>query len=917
MGPSVHVATPYPVVDGYKSNPDFFPDPDDGTPGLTVSDVTVQEPDTGSENADFTVTLRPVQTAAVTVDYATHDGTATAGQDYTAKSGTLTFAPGETTKTVSVPVLADTNVDENDENFTLDLANASGAELAKGTGTGTIATKHKVSGTLLDKKSRPLVGATVKINGIDPKTVTTNASGFYSARVLPGTYTVEPVKPPPGQPADGGAYEPKNSADCVAVKETCFVRMTADRVANFAYVFKVPLKGTIKDPAGKGVAHVPIRVTGTDVDGKKVDVTTSSDVKGAYQQLLAPGTYTATPHDPPGTETPGSYVPGACGGTKKPGACAFTIDKTPVTADFLSECERTLSFQTSMVAKGCLIRLDAKGKKYKAKGPVRINGIDFDAEQDDNPMTFDTEKKLVSGTNQTVYVSRGTGGTKWLAYHLNKFNQAFPSRAVKFTLALGYSRGGFNAAGTINSSLYGFPAHAPAFDIESTSGRTTLTLQLSLPPKDGAVLDGKTGLWKAPNDRGQLRVAYPNIARGAITLTNDNGLQSIEGSLSPSSIFSFGATSKNGVFGVSKSPFPVQGQVQLARVGFKYDFAYDTWKLSGTVVSHFRKPGSTAPLPSLPTGVQNAIGTNGSGEGFLSALIFDFDLGIKRDKNSALGVYINRAALRVNGINKVVYPPWFLYLQRLGIDMGRDADAVNTPLKLQLSGGLTFGPRIRSDLWFQELASLDVDGGIYVPENTGDITIIGNSSLRATNVKLISGRLVWNTSAGSAELSGDVSLNLKEFLARLASYVGDVSFLGTGRLVFPAGQSWFIEGDGNATLFGHTGRAKLRWNGNVLGICLGSGYGLYYDGSAHAGTCGFDAFGAKASASASGGARSFRVSAAGKPVAVQIRGAKAAPDVTVTGPRSSTSCCRPAAWGRRPRTRRSSATSARARPTWS
>ena len=57
------------------------------TPRLTVSDDTVQEPDTGSENADFTVTLRPVQAAAVTVDYATHDATATAGQDYTARAG--------------------------------------------------------------------------------------------------------------------------------------------------------------------------------------------------------------------------------------------------------------------------------------------------------------------------------------------------------------------------------------------------------------------------------------------------------------------------------------------------------------------------------------------------------------------------------------------------------------------------------------------------------------------------------------------------------------------------------------------------------------------------------------------------------------------------------------------------------------
>ena len=72
------------------------------------------------------------------VNYATANGTATAGSDYTATSGTLTFAAGETTKTVSVPVLGDTSV-ESDETFTLTLSNPAGATLgAAASATATI-----------------------------------------------------------------------------------------------------------------------------------------------------------------------------------------------------------------------------------------------------------------------------------------------------------------------------------------------------------------------------------------------------------------------------------------------------------------------------------------------------------------------------------------------------------------------------------------------------------------------------------------------------------------------------------------------------------------------------------------------------------------------------------------------------------
>ncbi len=79
---------------------------------------------------DFAVTLSRAATGPVSVDYATKDGTAAAGADYTAASGTLTFAPGETAKTVSVALLDD-SIDEGKETFTLRLSNPRGAYLRK------------------------------------------------------------------------------------------------------------------------------------------------------------------------------------------------------------------------------------------------------------------------------------------------------------------------------------------------------------------------------------------------------------------------------------------------------------------------------------------------------------------------------------------------------------------------------------------------------------------------------------------------------------------------------------------------------------------------------------------------------------------------------------------------------------------
>lgn len=106
-------------------------------PGLAISDVTLAEPASGVANATLTVTLSAPASGSVTVDYATGGGTATAGLDYTATSGTLTFAAGETSKTITIPVLADT-LTEGTESLNVTLSNAHGATLSDATGVVTV-----------------------------------------------------------------------------------------------------------------------------------------------------------------------------------------------------------------------------------------------------------------------------------------------------------------------------------------------------------------------------------------------------------------------------------------------------------------------------------------------------------------------------------------------------------------------------------------------------------------------------------------------------------------------------------------------------------------------------------------------------------------------------------------------------------
>jgi hypothetical protein len=106
-------------------------------PALSVGDSTVMEGNAGTTTLSLPVTLSTASARTVSVGYATANGTAVAPSDYAAASGTLTFPPGETAKTIAVAVVGDTAVEPN-ETLTVALSSPVEAVLGRSVATGTI-----------------------------------------------------------------------------------------------------------------------------------------------------------------------------------------------------------------------------------------------------------------------------------------------------------------------------------------------------------------------------------------------------------------------------------------------------------------------------------------------------------------------------------------------------------------------------------------------------------------------------------------------------------------------------------------------------------------------------------------------------------------------------------------------------------
>lgn len=147
---------------------------------VSITDIGVNEGNTGSKNAVYTVTLSPASVNTVTVSYGTTDGSALAASDYVTTAGTLTFAPGQRTKTISVPITGDT-VDENDEYFNMYLSSPTNAGILDGLGYATIFDDDPTGGYSL--MSIDDVAVTEKNSGTTNTVVTVTISPAPTSQV--------------------------------------------------------------------------------------------------------------------------------------------------------------------------------------------------------------------------------------------------------------------------------------------------------------------------------------------------------------------------------------------------------------------------------------------------------------------------------------------------------------------------------------------------------------------------------------------------------------------------------------------------------------------------------------------------------------------------------------------------------------
>ncbi|MEO8205032.1 MAG: glycoside hydrolase family 9 protein [Chthoniobacterales bacterium] len=132
------VPTPTPI-------PTPTPTPTPSGPQFSVQDATVEEPTTGTKVVNVTVTLNPTIGAITGVMYQTKDGSAKAGSDYEATSGTLLFDPNAASKTIPITIKSD-SLTEGLETFTVELTAANGANLGRRTATVTITEKSSSTG---------------------------------------------------------------------------------------------------------------------------------------------------------------------------------------------------------------------------------------------------------------------------------------------------------------------------------------------------------------------------------------------------------------------------------------------------------------------------------------------------------------------------------------------------------------------------------------------------------------------------------------------------------------------------------------------------------------------------------------------------------------------------------------------------
>ena len=290
---------------------------DEAPPGLSVADASVDEGDSGGTTLAFTVTLNPVAASPVTVDWATADGTARAGTDYTAGNGSLTFGPGDSSKTVSVTVTGD-DVDEPNETFTVRLSNASGAAISDGTATGTIRDDD-------DEPTVTLVLSSNSITEVNQQSTVTARLDHPSSEATTVTVSVSP-----DSPAVAGDYTLSTNRE---------LTIAAGQTTSTGTVTVTSVNNTVDAP------HKTVTVSGTATNSR--GVTAPNDVTLTIRDNDATPTVTLVLTPASITEGGGTSTVTATLDHPSSEATTVTVSVSPVTpavmADYMLSSNRVLT----------------------------------------------------------------------------------------------------------------------------------------------------------------------------------------------------------------------------------------------------------------------------------------------------------------------------------------------------------------------------------------------------------------------------------------------------------------------------------------------------------------------------------------------------------------------------------------------
>lgn len=247
---------------------------DEAAPAVSVNDASVQEGNGGSANLVFTVTLSHPGSSVATVGYETANATATAPSDYSATSGTLTFNPGETSKTVTVSVTGD-SVDEADETLHLMLLSPSNAALADAQGLGTIVDDDATPSVSIADRT-----VTEGNAGVTPAPLVVSLSNPSSQSVDVGFETDDATATAPG---DYVARSGTVTIEAGELQSTIVVNVVGDTVNELDENYSVFLTSTTNASLSDGEG------SGTIENDDRAPSTTSLKIRKGRERIKASG----------------------------------------------------------------------------------------------------------------------------------------------------------------------------------------------------------------------------------------------------------------------------------------------------------------------------------------------------------------------------------------------------------------------------------------------------------------------------------------------------------------------------------------------------------------------------------------------------------------------------------------------------